>query len=891
MAQSDIDKILAEIKRNKEKSADGVQQQKSTPPKSDTSQQPAEISADSRQALQQFINDDNSREDEELDAEFPVEEYVSKKSEDYIDENFMNFFTQSVIVTKSPEKIGNVNVKRKKTGFFKRRYITDSLSLNIEQLQEEEEESAASPQPQPKDIHQNNTAAKAEKELEKPAEPAPAVRPAKQEEKNTAEEIPAKNNAADTNSISAIKGETDADTLARKILENRRRKMAAQNRAAAPAKEAAVAVAVKEAPPEEDGGIISSIYTSVIEKQAADRLAEDVTAFIPEINRPQDAVQKETIQQIEEPEEEEEPVFEEYIAAGEFFSRPDDESDDILGELADFKQTLTLRMILGGVCCVILAYFNLAAQNGYPMPAFIDPNAQPLIFYLASAVIFAIAFVGFVPTIFSGFTSLKGAPAPDSLVSLCAVLSMVQILTAVVFSSKIDVSETTMFASYTCLALTFNAMGKKIATNTIIKNLSLANVPSGINAGYIINDSETVRRLARTLDEKVPQILVSRKTGSITNFVKAGFSIHKSDYTARKLALISYGVTALCFVLGLIVSKNFATAIFCAAGACALQAPLSQTLVNSVPSALMQKSLEKVGALVNGWRGIDELSKTTHVNFDAKHLFPKGTVILHGIKTFEKERIDLAIIYAASVLINKCEVLKPVFMDVIEGKTDILYPLDGCEYIEGQGYVSWINNNRVIVGNRSLMEKYDIAMPPISLETKFTSQGRKPIYLTVGGKLFGMFVVSYRQDEMVKENLHKLEDKGVNLILSSTDFNIDPQLIEDVYQIPRDCVSVLNQKEAALISQFTAYSRESDACMAHLDSLHSLVSGFCGAESAKGAEAVCSILQCISVVIGAALAVMFTYSQTITGLSMFSMALLGFGFMGLTMIAAFAKRY
>ena len=136
MAQSDIDKILAEIKRNKEKSADGVQQQKSMPPKSDTPQQPAEISADSRQALQQFINDDNSREDEELDAEFPVEEYVSKKSEDYIDENFMNFFTQSVIVTKSPEKIGNVNVKRKKIGFFKRRYITDSLSLNIEQLQE-----------------------------------------------------------------------------------------------------------------------------------------------------------------------------------------------------------------------------------------------------------------------------------------------------------------------------------------------------------------------------------------------------------------------------------------------------------------------------------------------------------------------------------------------------------------------------------------------------------------------------------------------------------------------------------------------------------------------------------------------------------------------------------
>ena len=59
------------------------------------------------------------------------------------------------------------------------------------------------------------------------------------------------------------------------------------------------------------------------------------------------------------------------------------------------------------------------------------------------------------------------------------------------------------------------------------------------------------------------------------------------------------------------------------------------TLVADESSAYM----EKVGALVNGWQGIDQLSKTTHVNFDAKHLFPAGTVILHGIKTFEKERM------------------------------------------------------------------------------------------------------------------------------------------------------------------------------------------------------------------------------------------------------------
>ena len=550
-----------------------------------------------------------------------------------------------------------------------------------------------------------------------------------------------------------------------------------------------------------------------------------------------------------------------------------------------------MRILLGFACAAILAYFNMGAVKSWPMPEFIMPAAQPLMFTVACTVIYAIAFVGFLPTVLSGFTSMTDSPAPDSFISLGAVTAMLQLVVMIFTCEKIDLSEITIFAAFVCIAMGFNAMGKKISTTTIIKNLTLANAPSGINAGYIVNDTDAVKRLARTLDEKIPKVLVSRKTGAITNFVKAGFSIHKSDYTARKMAAVSYAVTAVCFVMALVISKNPVTAIFCAAGAAAMQMPLSHTLVNSVPSALMQKSLEKVGALVNGWQGIDQLSNTTHVNFDAKHLFPRGTVILHGIKTFEKERIDLAILYAASVLIKECDVLRPVFMEVIDGKTDILPQVDSCEYIELQGYVSWIENSRVIIGNRTLMEKYDVNMPPVSLEAKVTSQGRKPVYLAVGGKLFGMFVFSYRPDEIVKDNLERLMEKGVSIILSSNDFNIDSHLIEKVYGIPTDYVSVLNQKETALLSQFTGYSDESECCVAHLDSLSSLVAGFCGAESARRAEDVCSIIQTISVIIGAVLAVMFTYSQTIMHLPITSLMLISFGFMGLAMLTAIAKNY
>ena len=147
MPQSDIDKILADIKKRKEQSqaSQPVTQQTAVAvadrqPETETAPvKNNRISEKDKEKLSQFINSSPApktsetlrpAEEIELDTQFATTDYVSKKSEDYIDENFMNFFTQSVIVTKSPEETQQLQVKRKKGGFFKRKYITDSLSLN-----------------------------------------------------------------------------------------------------------------------------------------------------------------------------------------------------------------------------------------------------------------------------------------------------------------------------------------------------------------------------------------------------------------------------------------------------------------------------------------------------------------------------------------------------------------------------------------------------------------------------------------------------------------------------------------------------------------------------------------------------------------------------------------
>ena len=898
---------------------------------------------------------------EEVPKDFDEKEEKNKVSvtaASYVDEKFVDFFTQSIAVPK-PEpkaKTSEIVVKRKKFGLFKNKYITDSLSLSIPQEEidrRQQKVAKASTQELAKDF-----IAKAAREVKPytdeiplPKTEVPKAKPeaepavAKAAKKGDTKEIVVDKPAAKAEFLPEAKNDSvilyyedgkpapqkaeapkaakpmDADRIlqslkskktvtAHIVAEKETETVKAQDASPYSAEKVAAyyAKSTEEAPLEDTGYIPSVAETAedreirVVPKAEEDSAVKAITGDITQLFAKTGLEGEKKEKSLDDTDEffnipiedfeDGEEVFEEYTDEDDYIvSQFSDDPAEIFDELKNFKFTLSARVVLSAICSVVLLYLSLGAGVGLPLPQFINPLAQPLMFYLANLVFFAIVLIGFLPTIANGIAGFAGMPTKDSFMVLPALLCFAQINVAIFTHDTINPESVTLFAGVAALAFGFNALGKYINANTILRNLSLADVPEGIIAGYVLKDDEDVKRLARSLEEKNPQILVSRRTGYISNFISGGFSNHASEKHCRLLSIIAAAVAVICGVIGFVMTKDWSKDLFAATGASVLTLPLAHSLISSVPSSLMQKALNKVGALVNGWQGIYQLSETTHVSFDAKHLFPKGCVVLHGIKTFEKERLDLAILYAASIAIEHCDNLRPVFMNVIDGKKDMLYPIENCEYKVGQGYVAWIENNRVIMGNRSIMQEYNIALPPVSMETQYISENKKPVYLSVNGKLFGMFVVSYHADEAVKDNLLHLVEQGKCVILQSSDFSIDSRLLEQVYDLPQDTVQVLNKNETSLLLGYTAYAESTDSAMAHLDSLHSLSAGFFGADSAKRAAATCGLVQIISIAVGALLSVMFTFSQTIWEIPVTSVLLLAFGWLGLCLMRAIATKY
>ena len=157
--------------------------------------------------------------------------------------------------------------------------------------------------------------------------------------------------------------------------------------------------------------------------------------------------------------------------------------------------------------------------------------------------------------------------------------------------------------------------------------------------------------------------------------------------------------------------------------------------------------------------------------------------------------------------------------------------------------------------------------PLLDYEKKYTKNGqRSPIYLAVAGKLFGMFLVSYRPDRRAAETLDSLAQSGISVLVQADDFNITAPLVAATYGIPEGTVKVLSQHEQdapgdrACLPSRERGRDDAHRCMRVLPGRH--------ARGAAAGERLAGVVQTAAVALGAVLSVALGFYEGLTGLSL-----------------------
>lgn len=527
---------------------------------------------------------------------------------------------------------------------------------------------------------------------------------------------------------------------------------------------------------------------------------------------------------------------------------------------------LTLRCVLAGILAVVLLHLGLTAERLLPPLSVLDPDAAPAAFYAANLLLFAASlFVGY-PVLRDGLTGLRGRPSADTMPALAAVAALLQAVVAMLNANAYRSTEGIgLLTGMAALGLFLALVGSRVMLAAVQGGYALAAEGGELRGAYRTRDKDLIRALARDLEQKDPWVLLSRPVQTASDdFVEQSLSERASERRARKVAYILLAAAVLSGAAFLLFGGGINCAVAAAAAVLCMGAPLSSVLVPGLAALRLQRAAAAVGAVVPGWAAIEELGGIDTIELDADDLFTADSVTLEDIRIFKGGRIDRAILYAASVLNESCDTLRGLFSQIIEDRTDILFPVKDLEQHTGLGFSAWCDNNRILIGTRRYMEQEGVTLPEQDYEDSHSKNGELQIlYLAVSGNLHAMFVLRYVGGRNVARSLASLQKENIRLLVTSKDPSLTARHITEAYHLPEGMVTVLDGEQCQAIEAADAAPEKPKCCLYHHRGFASLTGGLQAADQAQNAETSATTVQLVSVCFSVFIAVLLTYAGSI----------------------------
>ncbi|MBQ4617995.1 MAG: hypothetical protein IJB27_06445 [Clostridia bacterium] len=486
------------------------------------------------------------------------------------------------------------------------------------------------------------------------------------------------------------------------------------------------------------------------------------------------------------PEQEEEDELEDFTDYA--------EADAIRSELTYRCRTSAFALIATGVIEALLAALTLLYALGW-----LRDFSPAVVLSLHMVLLIGMLGVNHRMTA-SGLKNLfsfkADADTPSAIAGLVGIAHTVLQFGAM---DKVTTGGAILLSAVAGLGVFAGALGRQMRLIRVRRNFAfVGNEKLKKNAAFFVEDEKSASEIGRPANaDGVPPIVYYRKASFLNDYLKASYAHDPADKAMRWFVPLVLGVSLLCAVgYGLLFPMHAweTPTVFAASALTAL--PVWTLYVSQrTVSRGCKRSLKK-GVLVGGWDAIDAFGRRPRaVVIDAGELFPKEQVKLHGIKTFSGTRIDEAITDAAAVVIEAGGPLAPIFNRLIENRTDILREVDSLAYEQDMGLSGWVGGRRVLIGNRRLLENHGVEVPPKEYEARYITDGRNVVYLSTGGELSAMFVVSYLANAAIRSQLRVLQKASVDLVVRTCDPNITAPLVATVMNLPEDAVQVLSAGE------------------------------------------------------------------------------------------------
>lgn len=536
-------------------------------------------------------------------------------------------------------------------------------------------------------------------------------------------------------------------------------------------------------------------------------------SVIAHVLRPEPTIVDEEIAPTEEKHKDNRPIGEKVVSAlvG-IFSK--DESDDndtvkeenskpvedytgeedeksILYELNHNIRKLFMRSLLSGIIAAVVVVLTIVTRifpNAICSAVPFAPAAYAILLFILMAASLVLNRVAMLSGL-SPLVHIKGNS--DTAVAVAGAAGMVQIIVSFFCLGDLNGFHVNYYTVIPMLAFFANNVGKLYMVLRVKDNFKFVSSKGQKYASKIYNNESVAMQMMSGTAADRPIIAYQHKTEFPSNFLKISYAPDPSEDLASKLAPITTMASIIIAVMYGAVKLSFADALNAFALITAVSVPVATLLSVNAPVRKLCKTLLSYGSMLSGYPSVKQFCDSTAIMIDANELFPAESISLEGIKTFENYGIDESLLCGIAILKEAQNPIANAFDSVVAETEETLPEVESVLYEDEIGLVGWIKSERILVGSRTLMEKYSVEVPNMEYEEKYTSQGRQVTYLSRAGRLVAMFVTRYTPDAQLKAEMQRAETNGISFLIRTTDYNVTNDLVAKLYDLFYRSIKVL----------------------------------------------------------------------------------------------------
>lgn len=260
-------------------------------------------------------------------------------------------------------------------------------------------------------------------------------------------------------------------------------------------------------------------------------------------------------------------------------------------------------------------------------------------------------------------------------------------------------------------------------------------------------------------------------------------------------------IAILTFLIYLLLGNSFSTAIITFVTILVVACPCSLGLATPLAIVVSEGLCASNGILVKKSEILENAQKIDTIVFDKTGTLTYGKLKIAKINNYT-ELDKKEIMQIAGSLENKSiHPISKAFLDYLQDNKIKTLETEDFQDVPGYGIKGKIDNKEIILGNRKILEKYDIENKFIEDEEKLTEEGNSIVYVVINKSISAIIGVNDIIRENVKDVIKVLNKNKIETIMLTGDNKQTSEKIAKEIGISEVISNVLPSEKANIIKK------------------------------------------------------------------------------------------